>query len=1024
MSGPAANAPNQLRLLLIEDNPADADLVQEYLEDVGEEVPRLAIAASIGAATDVLAAAEFEAVLLDLNLPDSLGLESLERMLSTASAPVIVLTGGAGDEMGVEAVARGAADFLPKSELTGRLLLRSVKYAVERHRRRGVEARYRALVENSRDLVLILDADLGIQYASPSLFEILGYEPEEKIGTSAALEIHPQDMERVRRELSRSLHDPNYTSHLDYRVRRRDESWCVLDTITQNCFHEPQIGGLVVNARDVTDLRQAEETAVRTARQLERTLGAVEDAVFTLETPGRTILACNPGAELMFGFAEDEMVGRSTDFLFPDEDSFQRFFDEALPRLEPGEAYHAEPRMLRRDGTTFPAEVGVTLLHPERGVEGGFVSVIRDITERVEQARQVRFQAALLQQVGQPILAVDQYDRVAYWNDAAAELSGYSSAEVEGRDIVDIIVHDQDRDAAKSARAVSFTTGRWQGEVRIRKKDGSVAIVQATSSPAVNPDGSPGGRITAGVDVTSLRRAEEASRQLAERMRFQAEMLEAVGQAVIATDVEGRITYWNHAAEELYGWSRDEAIGKSILEVTPTTANVEQAEEILRTLTSGDIWTGEFEVSRRDGSTFNALVTDAPIHDEEGRLLGIIGVSSDISERKALEGQLRQAQKMEAIGRLAGGIAHDFNNLLTAIEGHTSFLLSELPEDSPLREDVEEILKSGRRAADLTGQLLTFSRKQVLQERSVALNREADGLRGMLRRLVPARIDFQMKTGTEDIVVHADPGQIQQVVMNLLLNAVDAVENAGSIVLEIDEIMLSEEDAERIPWEVRPGRYACLTVSDTGSGIDPAALPHIFEPFFTTKPEGHGTGLGLATVYGIVKQSQGHVLVDSAPGDGTTFRVLLPRIEQEAEEPRPPTRPAEATNGAVVLLVEDDEAVRSIGRRILSRAGYTVLEAPNGVEALERVAGGAKVDLVISDIVMPELGGVELQQRLRTERPGIKMILTSGYSASDVHGEIRESGLPFLAKPFTPDALLRCVAECLAHGQEAESSRN
>ena len=515
--------------------------------------------------------------------------------------------------------------------------------------------------------------------------------------------------------------------------------------------------------------------------------------------------------------------------------------------------------------------------------------------------------------------------------------------------------------------------------------------------------------------LRSVRYAVERSQRHQERVQFQADVLDAVGQAIIVTDVDGRVIYWNRAAEELYGWSREDAVGRSVLETTPTESMREKTEEIFGSLRAGGTWTGEFEVRHRDGSLIHVLVTYSPMFDPKRRLVGIIGLSSDITERKQLEAQLRQAQKMEAIGRLAGGVAHDFNNLLTAIEGHATLLLSEMAEASSLRRDVEDIRKAGHRAADLTRQLLAFSRKQILEEQKVDLIHTTVELETMLRRLVPERISVESRASAGEVVVRADPGQLQQIVMNLVMNAADAIEDSGTITLQVDAVDLSPREVAAIPWHVDPGPYARLTVQDTGTGMSQEEMRHIFEPFFTTKPLGRGTGLGLATVFGVVKQSGGHILVTSTPGCGTTFQVLLPRLDEEPDRlEAPETHLLRSSESRVLLLVEDDAAVRAVTRRILERAGYTVLEADSGRGALDVAdRNRGAIDLVISDVVMPNLGGVELQKRLKEDHPDLKVILMSGYSEAEVRAEIREAGAAFLSKPFLPDALLRVVGTAL-----------
>ena len=641
----------------------------------------------------------------------------------------------------------------------------------------------------------------------------------------------------------------------------------------------------------------------------------------------------------------------------------------------------------------------------------------RDVAALREFQERARLQAALLQCVAQPICAVDDQSRVTYWNGAIEELTGYSACDVMGSEVLGRIMSPESIDSALEARESARAGRRWEGTLRVLRRSGGSVVLRATVSPDFKPDGTHGGHIVVCADITELRAAEEQRQESAERVRFQASLLAAVGQAVIATDISGRVTYWNRAAEQLFGWKQDEAVGRPVLEVVATESSQRRGEQILQALGRGETWTGEFQVRRRDGTNFVALVTDAPILDENGALIGIIGISSDITERIGLEEQLRQAQKMEAIGRLAGGVAHDFNNLLTAIKGHAGMLLDDLPQGSEHHEDAFQIFQAGERAAALTRQLLAFSRKQVLEAQSVDLVAAAVNLQPMLRRLIPARIDFRVDSTGEHAVVWADPGQVNQILMNLVVNAADSIERTGTISIHLDSVDLSKADVDSIPWHVEVGRYARMRVRDSGSGITPQVLNKIFEPFFTTKAEGLGTGLGLSTVYGIVKQSGGHIMVNSSLDSGTTFQVLLPLSENAPDAPVTTQRAALVTPpaGGVILLVEDDESVRCLARRILERGGYTVLQAPNGRAALELAASHeGTVDVVLSDVIMPDMGGVELKERLRAMYPALQVILTSGYSEADLRGEVRGQSAAFLRKPFTAASLLQVVAETMA----------
>lgn len=508
-----------------------------------------------------------------------------------------------------------------------------------------------------------------------------------------------------------------------------------------------------------------------------------------------------------------------------------------------------------------------------------------------------------------------------------------------------------------------------------------------------------------------------------EKIRFQADLLDAVGQAVTATDLEGRILYWNRAAEKLFGWREEEVLGRPMLEITPTEESLPLASSVLERLRQGEEWSGELELRRKDGLSFPAMVTDAPVWNREERLSYIIGISSDLTERKALEEHAFQVQRLEAVGRLAGGVAHDFNNLLTVIGGHCSFLADALPEDSPLREHANQVQQGVRRASKLTNHLLTFSRRQMVDERVLDLGRALADLEPVLRRLLPERIDLRVELGRPPHRVRVDSGQLQQVVLNLVVNAMDAIEKRGSIRLRLGERTISEQEAEQIPWIVVPGSYARLTVEDSGCGIPAHLLDRIFEPFFTTKPVGAGTGLGLSMTYGVVKRARGHVMVSSEPGQGTTFEILLPQLNESEDPPEEiATEPVGSTRsigheGHCVMLVEDDPAVRILFQHVLERAGHRVLVAHNGRDALDLIERHSEeVRLVISDIVMPELGGAELMDRLRETHPHLKLVLMSGYPQRELSETDRlrvQAAAAFLRKPVSPNELTRAVRRVL-----------
>jgi PAS domain S-box-containing protein len=424
----------------------------------------------------------------------------------------------------------------------------------------------------------------------------------------------------------------------------------------------------------------------------------------------------------------------------------------------------------------------------------------------------------------------------------------------------------------------------------------------------------------------------------------------------------------------------------------------------------------ESQLRRKDGTSLWVLVSSSPFFDGDGGYAGALAMVTDITERKQLEEQFRQAQKMEAVGRLAGGVAHDFNNLLTVIAGFSEMLLERHPPGDASREFLEGIREAGDRASALVRQLLAFSRKQILAPQVLDLNAVVSGTEKWLRRLLGEDIELNCALDPMLGQVRADPGQIEQVLLNLAVNARDAMPRGGTLTIQTANIVLDGTGGRARPG-VPPGRYVLLRLCDTGCGMDPATRARIFEPFFTTKGEGQGTGLGLATVYGIVTQSGGHIVVESAPGEGTVFEIYLPWPKGMSQISRKPSEDRFSSPGGTetVLLVEDEDRVRAVLSISLRRGGYTVLEACQGVEALRICAGHpGPVHLLVSDVVMPQMGGRDLAERLKPLYPGLKVLLISGHTDDAlVRDGVLTARTEFLQKPFTPQALAQKVRNVL-----------
>ena len=508
-------------------------------------------------------------------------------------------------------------------------------------------------------------------------------------------------------------------------------------------------------------------------------------------------------------------------------------------------------------------------------------------------------------------------------------------------------------------------------------------------------------------------RHERAERALREANEHLAAVIQSSPLAIYTLDPRSTVLTWNRAAEALYGWQAAELIGRPL----PTIGHdVEDHGRLRDRVLRGESLRG-VEVTRRrkDGTSVNISLSVAPLHDAAGRVTGMLSLAADVTEMRQLEVQYRQAQKMEAVGRLAGGIAHDFNNLLTAIIGTTALVLEDLGLESRARLDIQEIEKAAKRAAGLTRQLLIFSRQQVLEPRALDLNALVGNLEKMLHRLIGEDIELRTKQATALGAVRADPGQLEQAIVNLVVNARDAMPQGGRLTIETADVELDRGYvAGHVPTQ--PGPYVLLAISDTGVGMDGATKARLFEPFFTTKEPGRGTGLGLATVYGIVKQSGGYIWTYSELGHGTTFKIYLPRVAETPEAPESTTSPPTPVRGSETLLVvEDQEEVRKLTKRVLEARGYTVLAARNGAEALEIVAQHpSKIHLMITDVVMPGMNGRELAQHARARRSYLKVLYVSGYTGEAVlQHRLLEPGVAFLQKPFTPDVLARKTREVL-----------
>jgi two-component system cell cycle sensor histidine kinase/response regulator CckA len=551
----------------------------------------------------------------------------------------------------------------------------------------------------------------------------------------------------------------------------------------------------------------------------------------------------------------------------------------------------------------------------------------------------------------------------------------------------------------------------WQADYLCRTKQGEVRWISDASVPIRNDQGEVCGCLGILQDISERKRAEMALRESESRLR---NLLENIQLIAVFLDTEGRVTYANDFLLQLLGYTREEMLSQNWFHLCLPPEEREPVQAIfLEGITEGRI-PPEYENQILTRSQERRLISwsNTVMRNTLGTVVGTASIGVDITDRRRLEAELLQAQKMESIGRLAGGIAHDFNNLLTAILGYTELARASALSDEEMRFCLENIHKAGQRAAELTAKLLGFARKQIISPREVNLNDLILDTDRILRRLIPEHIQLVTVLRAELGLVRLDPGQFQQILMNLVVNARDAMPFGGKITVETDNFRL-QPDSPSPPGGIPPGDYVMLTVSDTGEGIREEVLAHIFEPFFTTKGVGKGTGLGLATCYGIVKQNNGAIWVESQVGQGATFRVCLPRVEKSAAPVLPALSPTRGTE--TILLAEDEPMVRDIAARTLREHGYRVLEAADGREAIEIANTTTEtIHLLMTDLVMPHVGGGELAWRLQRFVPDLHVLYVSGYAEEPAVLEglhLERAG--FLQKPFTAESLLRRVRELL-----------
>jgi PAS domain S-box-containing protein len=864
----------------------------------------------------------------------------------------------------------------------------------------------------SRELELLASQETlsGILSASPSgivkirgrVFEwvneamcsITGYREDELVGHDSRF-LYPDDeeYERVGREI--------------YRKGQEESRWVRKDgTVIELLFQVAKATGdsYIAIITDITE-RIRTARALRESEKLYRNIiEKIQDVFYRFDTNGILIMINPAGARMFHYDSVEDMLGLPMEAFWNDSRDLYRMIEELKDRDRVNDY---EALLKRKDGTTLYVSITTHYFLDDDGNVAGREGILRDITERKKAAEalresEVRYRA--LFEFSPDAVLVLKDNVYVDCNSQTLELMKCRKEDILGRG-----AHEFSPD---------------------RQLDGTSTVEKAREKMALAMSGKPqffewqskrldeGGIIDVEVNLTRFDVNDEAYilvivRDITERKKAEAQIrrlvtaIEQAAEDIMITDARGIIEYVNPAFESITGYSREEAIGRKPDFLVSGLHDREFYKNLWETIEEGKVWTGTIVNRRKDGTFIHEESTVGPLVDSSGAITGYISLNRDVTRQVQLESQLHQSQKMEVIGQLAGGIAHDFNNILSAIIGYSNLVQIKLPPDDPVRKYVDQIVASSGKAAILTQSLLAFSRKQIIDPKPLDVNTAITGTKKLLSRLITEDIVLMTDLCAGPLVVMADLVQIDQVLMNLVANARDAMPTGGT--LTISTRRASGVDGKE---EGQKSRFACISVSDTGVGMDARTKDKVFEPFFTTKESGKGTGLGLAIVYGIVQQHNGTIHVASEPGHGTTFEVFLPIVEARPDEETEAV--ADNPRGCEkILVVEDNEELRSLLRTVLSEQGYRVFEAVDGLDAIE-TQERCQADLVILDVVMPKMNGKEAYDRLKSMDPRIKVLFMSGYTDDIIHQKgILDETIEYIAKPILPRDLLRKVRELL-----------
>ncbi len=1049
------------RVLHLEDDPDYSDLVKTTFEQNGINAEIILV----GNEPDfqaALSSGQFDLILADYLLPDYSGLQALHwARLRCPQIPFLLVSGTMGEQAAIDSLKSGATDYVLKQwpDRLAPAVSRALQEVEDRKQRKHAETElmrrekyFRTLTESLLDVVSILDREGAFQYNSPSLHRVLGYDPAAVAGQSVFMFVHPDDLPKVRDAFYRYISEPEQSARTEFRFRHADGSWRYLEAIGRNRLNDPEIGGLIFNTRDVSDRKRLERRDAVFSKMGQALSSATTpcEAAHTIKTAAEELFGWDAFTLDLYSAEEDlvhpvlnvdtingqrvaenvsnaarqpsqrarrimengaELVLRDDPLRVPDDALL--FGDTSRPSaslmLVPLRNHERVVGVLSIQSYTPKAYTPHDLNALQTVADYCGASLERIRAEQAQRESEQRFRD-LFEGSPDAVFVEDLVGRVLDVNPAACRLHGMERAELIGKGVADLVPPERREGILQEFQ--KLVTGELDRVEGLSWTKGNLAVFVEVHSSRINYGGHAAVLLHVR-DITERKHAESALRS--SEMLFHSVWENSV-DGMRLTDQDGTIVAVNEAFCQLVSMERIELEGRPFTVVYADSEDREQTlQQYRQRFHERVIWTEtERRLTLHNGNSVVLENTNSFV-DLRGQRPLLLGLFRDVTTQTRLEEQLRQSQKMEAIGQLAGGVAHDFNNILTVIGGHASMLLNCNLESLTARS-AQQIAQATERAAGLTRQLLTFSRRQVMQPCRLDMNEVVSNMTKMLGRLLGEDVTLQLTYWDQPSLVQADASMMEQVLLNLAVNSRDAMPMGGQLAIKIAVLDIDAAHVAHHP-DARVGRFVCLTAADTGCGIPSENLRRIFEPFFTTKQLGKGTGLGLATVYGIVKQHQGWIEVESRVGKGTTFRVYLPKSQDTAitEEEKPAE--AHVRGGSeTILLVEDETAVRELVSAILTGRGYNVLQAASGPKALEVwKQKHDDIDLLLTDLVMPErMNGRELAEKLWTDRPKLKVIFTSGYSA-DVVGKdfVLKQGLHYLQKPYHPHKLALAVRDCL-----------